>query len=232
MALSVEETLRQVREIHKRRQFQDHPLWVGLLEGTFSKEQVCEFARQFGIVPLHNHNYHGRLYVICPDPKWREMIAEVCYEEGTGRLFANGVPHNQLYLDFGAGLGLGREEMMNPVYGPGALAFKSYFIQICGSTFLEGVAAHMLAGEAQGPGVFSKLARTLERRFGLSKKATDFWTVHDVADGEHSSIGDRLLNEFAPTEADRRRVIEVVEGTVGITFLLYDDIYSRVQAIG
>ncbi|HTW88597.1 MAG TPA: iron-containing redox enzyme family protein [Candidatus Binataceae bacterium] len=232
MALSVEATLQKVREIHKRRQFQDHPLWVGLLEGTFTRPQVCEFARQFGIVPLHNHNYHGRLYVICPDPKWREMIAEVCYEEATGRLFAKGVPHHQLYLNFGAGLGLDRDQMMNPVYGAGALAFKSYFIQMCGSSFLEGVAAHMLAGEAQGPGVFSRLARTLQQRFGLSEKAVDFWTVHDVADEEHSSIGDRLLNEFAPTEADRRRVIEVVEGTVGITFLLYDDIYSRLQAIG
>ncbi len=232
MALSVEETLEKIREIHKRWQFFEHPLWVGLLEGTFSKEQVREFARQFGIVPLHNHNYHGRLYVICPDPKWREKIAEVCYEEATGRLFADGVPHHQLYLDFGAGLGIGRDEMMNPVYGPGALAFKSYFIQMCGGSFLEGVAAHMLAGEAQGPGVFSKFARTLKRRFGLDDKAVAFWTVHDVADAEHSSIGGRLLNEFAPTEADRRRVIEVVESTVGITYLLYDDIYNRIRAIG
>lgn len=232
MALSVEETLRKVREIHKRRQFQDHPVWAGLLEGSFSNEQVREFARQFGIVPLHNHHYHGRLYVICPDPKWRQMIAEVCYEEATGRLYADGVPHNQLYLDFGEGLGLSVDEMMNTEYGPGALAFKAYFQQICGSSFLEGVAAHMLAGEAQGPGVFSRLARTLQNRFGLSDKAVAFWRVHDVADEEHSSIGARLLSEFAPTETDRLRVIKVVEGTVGITFLLYDDIYGRIQALG
>ena len=231
MALSVQQTLQKVRDIHKKKPFYEHPLWAGLLEGTFSKKQVQEFAKQFGIVPLHNHNYHGRLYVVCPDPKWRQMIAEVCYEEGTGRLYANGVPHNQLYFNFGEGLGLSRGQMLNVDYCPGAVAFKAYFTYMCGKNFLEGVACHMMGGEAQGPGVFSNIARTFQKRYGLSEKAVAFWKVHDVADEDHSGIGARLLSEFARTEGDRRLVVKVVQETVDMTFLLYDEIYRRAEAI-
>ena len=76
-------------------------LWAGMLDDSLSIEQIRYFCKQHGSIPLHNHNYHGRLYVICPDPEWREEIAGVAYEEATGRLFADGVSHHKLYLDYG-----------------------------------------------------------------------------------------------------------------------------------
>ena len=91
MNLDVDKTLARIDEMHAQNRFWKQPMWQGLIEGTLSRPMVREFARQHGIIPLHNHNYHGRLYVVCPDPKWRERIAEVCYEEGTGRLYADGV---------------------------------------------------------------------------------------------------------------------------------------------
>jgi pyrroloquinoline quinone (PQQ) biosynthesis protein C len=229
--LTVEKALEGVAQAHKEKPFYEHPLWVGLLEGTFSKTQVKEFARQFGIIPLWNHNYHGRLYVICPNRHWRERIAEVVYEEGTGRLFAGGIPHNQLYLDFGADLGMGEDEMWNADYCPEAIAFRTYFQHMCGKSFLEGVASHMLAGEAQGPGVFARMAETFKRRYNMTDKGVAFWVVHDVADGDHSSVGEELLADFAPTEDDRKLVLKTVAETIDMTFLLYDGMYKRMQAL-
>ena len=126
-------------------------LFNDIMEGKLSREQLKEEVRQEGIIPLHNHNYHGRLYVVCPDPKWRARIAEVCFEEGTGRLYANGFSHNDLYLRFGEALGISRDEMWSTRYCAGALALKAYFSDICRRSFLEGVSAHMLAGEAPAP---------------------------------------------------------------------------------
>ena len=65
-----------------------------MVENTFNLDQVRYLYKQHGGIPLHNQKYHGRLYVICPDPEWRELIAEVVYEESTGRIFSDGVSHH------------------------------------------------------------------------------------------------------------------------------------------
>ena len=168
----------------------------------------------------------------CPDPRWRERIAEVVYEEGNGRLYANGVPHNQLYFRFGQGLGLSKDDLLNTDYCPGALGWQGWYAGMCRSTFLEAVSAHMLAAEAHGPGVFRFLAESLKKKFGLDDEAVAFWVVHDVADEDHSGIGKELLDEFAATDDDRARVLEIVQRTVDMTFYLYDGIYRLVETRG
>ena len=207
-----------------------HPLWVAMVDGAWNYEQSQYVCKQHGGIPLHNHNYHGNLYRICPDPAWREMIAEVVYEEGTGRLYANGVPHNQLYVDFAEGLGMKREDLLNAAYCPGGLGWQGWYQDRCNGTFLEAVSAHMLAAEAHGPGVFRHLAQTFKDKFGLDDKAVAFWVVHDVADEDHSGIGKELLDSFATTEAARLQVLAVVEKTLDMTFHFYDDVQRVVDA--
>jgi pyrroloquinoline-quinone synthase len=183
------------------------------------------------VIPLYNHRYHGRLYVVCPDPGWRQKLAEVSYEEATGRLFAGGVPHYELYLRAGEAMGISREEIYGTELCAGAIAFRAYFEYICGKSFLEGVSAHMLAAEAQVPGVSGKVGRALMQRFGLSEHDVAFFTVHDDADKEHSNIGRVLLDQFAKTDDDLRLVVATVRETIDIAALLYDEIYRCVQAV-
>ena len=229
MGLSIDGTLARIGEINANSHYWDHPLWKGLLEGAHTKPMVQEFARQHGIVPLHNHNYHGRLYVICPDPKWRALIAEVVYEEGTGLLHAEGVPHNELWYWFAEGMGVSREDVVATKYCAGALAYKAYFSNICGSNFLDGVAAHMLAGEAIVPGYYAQLAESLRTTFGLDDKGVAFWVIHDVADEDHSDIGRRILEDFATSENDLQRVLEVVTEMSSVMALKNDDIWRAMQ---
>lgn len=231
MTLTNEQTLKEVEAVHARKPLYSHPLWVAFAEGKLTLPQVRECIKQRGIIPLHNHNYHGRLYVACPDPKWRARIAEVCYEEGTGRLYADGVSHHELYLRLAKALGISRREMYETNYCAGALAFKAYFSDVCGRDFLEGVSAHMLAAETPGPRHGKKRNNALRVHYGLSKTDVLFSTVHEVADIDHSNIGFELLEEFAKTEADRRRVIRTVEETLDMMLFMYDDIYRVVRAV-
>ena len=228
---TVKETLDAVEAAHKAMPFQKHPLWQGLSNCTFTKAQVCEFARQYGIIPLHNHNYHGRLYVLCPDPKWRARLAEVVYEEGTGQIYSNGIPHNQLYLNFGRGLGLSDDELWKADYCPEAIAFKTYFQDVCSHNIVEGIAAHMLGAEAQGPGFYAGMARRMKDAYGLDDKTVDFWVIHDEADEDHSGVGVELLAAFAKTDDDRKLVIKAAREMIEMTMLLYDGIMKRVNAI-
>lgn len=89
----------------------------------------------------------------------------------------------------------------------------------------------MLAGEAMIPGTFGRIADKLQERFGFDDRQVAFWRVHDVADDDHSGIGRRLLEEYAPAQADRERVLKVVDAYKDVVFLMYEEIYKRVQAV-
>lgn len=223
MSISTQDVLDQITQMHKDQPMYGHPLWTGMVEGHWNLEQTRYLCKQHGGIPLHNHNYHGNLYVICPDPEWREMIAEVAYEEATGRLMSDGVSHHRLYLNFAKGLGLSPEEMYDPPYCPGVVAFQAYFTHICSKTFLEGVAAHMLAGEAAIPGLYIKIANKLQEKFGLDDEAVAYWVIHDSADEEHSDVGRKLLDQYATTDKERELVIKTAKQMLDIQHLMYDD---------
>ena len=231
MAITAAAVLQEIKNIHKRKPMYGHPLWTGMVEGTFSLEQVRYFCLQHGCIPLHNHNYHGRLYVVCPDAEWREKIAEVAYEEATGRIHADGVSHHKLYLNYGKALGLSREQMLGAEYCGGALAFKAFFSDICGRNFLEGVSSHMLGGEAPIPGLYIRVAKKLQEKFSLSDEGIAYWVVHDSADEDHSDVGRQLLDQFAPTQKDMELVLRTVQNTVDVMHVMYDDFYANLKKV-
>ena len=223
MGITNQEVLDSIAQMHRDQPMYGHPLWTGMVEGRWDLEQTRYLCKQHGGIPLHNHNYHGNLYTICPDPEWREMIAEVAYEEATGRLFSDGVSHHKLYLNFAKGLGLKPEEMYDPPYCPGVIAFQAYFTNICRKTFLEGVAAHMLAGEAAIPGLYIQIAHKLQEKFGLDDEAVAYWVIHDSADEEHSDVGKKLLDQYATTDKERQLVIKTAKQMLDVQHLMYDD---------
>jgi pyrroloquinoline-quinone synthase len=227
MPKSAEATLTEVKNIIREYAWSDQPMYKMLMHEKITLPQLRYFATQYSVFPLHNHNYHGNLYVICPDPGWRRRIAEVVYEEGTGRLFANDREHSKLWLIFGAALGLSPEVMWTTPFCAGAMALRVYFEWICKRSFLEGVAAHMLAGEAQVPGVYGKVARNLQKQFGFTEEQVSFFDVHEVADEDHSSVGRELLDQFAKSEADYDLVLKTVRDYAGIERLMNADIYNN-----
>jgi pyrroloquinoline-quinone synthase len=221
--------LAEIEAIHRTKPRKAHPLWISLMKGELSRRQVAIFLRQFSIVPLYNHNYHGPLYVNCPDALWRKRMAEVVYEEGAGGLFADGVPHYQLYLRVGEVFGISPAEMYATRFSAAALGWRAWFENICRRNFLEGYSALSLGAEAQVPGVSGKVSEAMVKFYQLTPAQAAFYTVHEDADKEHSAGGREFLETFARTPEDVRLAIEAVRGAVEISWLLYDDIHSQVQ---
>lgn len=231
MPKNAAETLALVKVALKESAWADQPLYRALMNEKLTLPQLRYFAMQWSVFPLHNHHYHGNLYVHCPNAAWRRRIAEVVYEEGTGRLFANDREHSRLWYLFSDAVGVTREQMDTFQFCPGALAMRVYFEWICCRTFLEGVSAHMLAGEAQVPGVMGKIARNLQEQNGLSAEAVSFFDVHEVADEDHSAVGTDLLADFAKTEQDYDLVLRTVHDYLGIERLMNEDIYRNMQRV-
>ncbi|MGH7818288.1 MAG: iron-containing redox enzyme family protein, partial [Candidatus Binatia bacterium] len=131
--------------------------------------------------------------------------------EETGRLSGTKA-HPELFLDFAAGLGLAREETLRTAPLPATAALIHWFEY---STkilpFLEGVAAINLAAEGQVVGAFGPFARALERHYALDRSHVAFWDVHEIADAEHSDVGDHIVVRHATSEelqASIRRSVE------------------------
>jgi pyrroloquinoline quinone (PQQ) biosynthesis protein C len=225
VALTTEDVLKTISAMHKAKGKASHPIWQGLENGTHNLEQIRYLCKQHSIITLHNHNYHGRMYVSCPDAEWRERLAEVAYEEATGRLFANGVSHHKLYLNYAKGLGITKDEMYNVEYCASALAYRLYLSDVC-SRFIEGVAAVMLGGEAQIPGLYGRIAKSLQQKHGLDDEAVAYWVVHDTADGDHSQAGREVLDRFVKTQEERELVIETARQFMNMAALMFDETWS------
>jgi pyrroloquinoline quinone (PQQ) biosynthesis protein C len=223
--------LEKINAINAGKHRRNHPLWISLLGGELSRPQVMEFLRQFSVIPLYNHFYHGPLYVSCPNPKWRARMAEVVYEEGTGNLYSNGVPHWQLYIQMGEAFGISAEAMYATEYGAGALSVRSYLTATCDRSFLEGVAATSLAGEAQVPGTAGKLSDLFVEHYGLTPEQAMFYAVHEEADRDHSEAGLEFLREFAKTDMDLDLVVRTVRDAVEVNWWMYSDIHRRIEDI-
>lgn len=59
---------------------------------------------------------------------------------------------------------------------------------------------------AQVPGAFAPFARALERYYGLGREQVAFWNVHEIADRDHSDIGDHIVVRFAHSEEWQAKV--------------------------
>ena len=223
--------LEKINAINAAKHRRNHPLWIALLGGELSRLQVAEFLRQFSVIPLYNHFFHGPLYVNCPNPKWRARMAEVVYEEGTGNLYSNGVPHWQLYIQMGEAFGIGADEMYATEYGAGALAVRAFMTATCARSFLEGVAAMSLAGEAQVPGIAGKVSDVFVEHYGLTREQAMFYAVHEEADRDHSEAGLEFLREFAKTDMDLDLVVRTVRDCIEVNWWMYSDIFRLLEDI-
>jgi len=223
--------IEELNAIHSAKSRKRHPLWMGLMSGSLSRAKVAEFLRQFSVIPLYNHFYHGPLYVSCPNPEWRRRMAEVVYEEGTGGIYSDGVAHYELYLRMAEAFGISREEIYATEFCGGSLAVRHYFENICRTSFLEGYAALSLGSEAQVPGVAGRVSEAMVKHYGLTPEQAMFYTVHEVADSDHSGGAMEFLKEFAPTDVEVHKVTRAVRDCVETSWTMFEDIWHRVQRI-
>lgn len=211
-----------MEEVRAGRSFGGHPLWFKIQEGSLSRSQLQDFAKQFFLQVLEFPRAVSALHSRCPDLGERVKLAESVYEEETGRI-SGSKAHPELFLDFATGLGLRREEVLGASPLPSTAALIHWFEY---STkilpFLEGVAAINLAAEGQVVGAFGPFARALRKNYGLSESAVAFWDVHEMADAEHSDVGDHIVIKHATTPEVQARIRAAVHTSLGMWWQFFE----------
>jgi pyrroloquinoline quinone (PQQ) biosynthesis protein C len=136
------------------------------------------------------------------------------------------------YVRLGEAVGISRQEHYDWPLCPEARAFIAVFEANCQRSFIEGVSAHMLAGESQVPDYAGRIARALQTHYGLTAEQALFWTIHEEADTEHGNIGRELVDRFVRTEEDQRLVLQTVRVHVEARWLLQAGMHREVLAAG
>ena len=215
--------------IEKRRTFGSHPLWLAIADGKLSREQLKRFAVQFFLQVREFPRAVSAMHANCPFPKERMELAESVYEEETGRLSGCNQPHPELFIRFGEAVGLRRAELVEGRPLPATRALIDWFeLSTKQRSFIEAAAAINLAAEGQVPGAFGPMARRLQQTYGLSKDAVAFWDIHEVADAEHSDVGDHIVVRFATDAATQTRVRDALQHSLDAWWQFFDGIQAAI----
>jgi pyrroloquinoline-quinone synthase len=220
-----------VARIQARRTFGGHPLWHAIADGKLSREQLQRFAVQFFLQVREFPRAVSAMHANCPFPKERMELAESVYEEETGRLSGCNLPHPELFIKFGEAVGLKREDMTEGRPLPGTRALIDWFeLSTKQRSFIEAAAAINLAAEGQVPGAFGPMARRLQQHYGLSEDAVAFWDIHEMADAEHSAVGDNIVVRHATDAATQARVLDALQHSLDAWWQFFDGIEAAISA--
>ena len=211
--------------IRARRTFGGHPLWHEVADGKLSREQLKLFAVQFFLQVREFPRAVSAMHANCPFPAERMELAESVYEEETGRVSGCNQPHPELFIRFGEAVGLKRAEMVEGRPLPATRALIDWFeLSTKDRSFAEGIGAINIAAEGQVPGNFAPFARGLEKHYGLSREQVAFFDVHEIADRDHSDVGDNILSHTPMSEVEHARVWAAVERSLDMWWQFFDGI--------
>jgi len=169
------------------------------------------------------------MHANCPFPEERMELAENVYEEETGRISGCNQPHPELFIRFGEAVGLSRAEMVEGQPLPATRALIDWFeLSTKQRSFIEAAAAINLAAEGQVPGAFGPMARRLRENYGLSEEAVEFWDLHEMADADHSDVGDHIVVRFATDAAIQARVRDALQHSLDAWWLFFDGIRAAI----
>ncbi len=215
--------------IEARRTFGNHPLWLELADGKLSREQLKLFAAQFFLQVREFPRAVSAMHSNCTFPEERMELAENVYEEETGRLSGCNQSHPELFIRFGEAVGLTRAEMVEGHPLPATRALIDWFeLSTKQRSFIEAAAAINLAAEGQVPGAFGPMARRLQDHYGLSREAVEFWDVHEMADADHSKVGDNIVIRHATDAAIQARVRDALQHSLDAWWQFFDGIQAAI----
>src|SRR5579885_1949894 len=206
--------------VKQRRSFGGHPLWHKISAGKVSRDGMKVFAAQFFLQVREFPRAVSALHSQCHDPEERLKLAESLYEEETGKISGSDA-HPELFI--GLGLGMKREEMTEAVPLPSTASLIDWFeLSTRDRTFAEGIGAINVAAEGQVVTNFGPFARALEKHYGLTRDQVAFFDVHELADRDHSDVGDNILSRMELSHGEREKICAAVNRSLDMWWQFFD----------
>jgi pyrroloquinoline-quinone synthase len=195
--------LERIDTLIAERHLLTHPFYVKWREGTLTRAELQDYARQYyafeSTFPRLLSTLHGR----CNRPDIRQSLLENLWDEEHGE-----VNHAELWLRFGEGIGVSRDEVRTAAPNEGTRRLlDTYWGSVTDAPVAAGVAA-LYAYEVQVPAVATEKISGLRERYGVDDLRTlSFFTVHSTLDVEHSGAEREMIATLAAGKADEETAV-------------------------
>jgi pyrroloquinoline-quinone synthase len=178
----------------KGRHSKIHPfteLWV---EGKLSREQLGAWACQHYHYVGHFSEWLAALYSRTTHFDVQEFFLENMWEEEMG------TRHVDLLIRFAEACGYSRRDVVDAELLPGTAGIQGWCYQLAhGGHFVEAAAGLLVGLESQTPQIYARNTPPLREKYGFAEHEIEFFTVHMVADVEHSERGYQIVERYATT---------------------------------
>jgi pyrroloquinoline quinone (PQQ) biosynthesis protein C len=202
--------LKEAQETHP---WLHHPLFRMIDDGELSRAQLQNVIRQQGCFFLDTLR-HAAWKIISVGgytPTWddlerqRQLIPLVVEEGGEDTVGGKGTAHAFLFVRLCEALGLTRQEIFNTEYLPTTIIEKDELFLLQRSSTLEALCGGNIATESINPIHMQRMARAMEKHYGVPASTLDFYYVHMEVEGDHADRAVRIIEKLAVTDADQAR---------------------------
>ena len=224
--LSKEKFIEEVNSVIKNKIMLKHQFYQRWNEGTLTKEELKEYAKQYYHFVKHFPRFVSCVHSNCDDVNIRQILLEnLADEEG----FKTGIEdHPRLWLNFAESLGLNEEEVKNtrPIREVEDLVDGMYEL-VRSPEFTLGLAS-LYAYESQVPEISKTKIEGLKNFYGIhSEKAIEFFKVHEEADIYHSRDEMDIMVKTNKTLEDQKRLINTVDEAATLMWSFLDGVYKN-----
>jgi pyrroloquinoline-quinone synthase len=207
------------------RTLKSHPTIEKIERGELTMDQLRWWATQLFIGnKAHNANILGLIYAKCDDFPARKAIVENLIEEELGRVSGVGRSHPELYLEFGAAIGIPRQSLLAARMSPDATAMMHWMYWLAESKpWYVTLAGISLGSELFNPDAYERVIDGLRRNYHLSDDALLFFSVHVKVDKDHGDTSAGSIFKAIP-ESAAPETLWAVESHIEFMRRLWSDI--------
>jgi pyrroloquinoline quinone (PQQ) biosynthesis protein C len=181
----------------------------GLVMGQLSEAQIKRWAQDFYYYVEPAIPTIAGWLSCAPTLPDREIYRLIARNLAGEMGYLKEAEHHDLYLQFCAGLGITRAELLDQLPLASTVGAASTMGYYCRNSFEEGLGAFGLAVEMEVPGRPNGaqfIHDGLKRHYRLSDKTLEFWAIHVAAEEEHGENAVTALQHCAQTREQQARV--------------------------
>jgi pyrroloquinoline-quinone synthase len=211
-----------------------HPFYQAWSKGELTREDLREYAAEYwhhvSAFPTYLSALHARL----PDGEMRrEVLRNLAEEEGVDAATAR--PHSDLWMDFAAGMGASREEVVGRAVQPEMTALMATFRELMQEEKAAAAMAALYAYESKVPAIATTKAEGLAKHYdavGDAGAAARYFTLHQTADVAHASVWRELIDkQLAASPGDEEAVLAAGERAAKALWVALDGVERERLAV-
>lgn len=214
--------LDEIDEQIRRKGLLDHPFYKAWTCGELSLESLRDYAVQYSKHVDAFPRYLSSLHAHTEDMAVRRHILENLNDEEAGS-----PNHPELWWQFAQGIGVDENELTTTDPQPETTNLIKHFLAACSQRSVAAGMAALYAYESQIPAVSRSKIDGLVEHYGVTSESVyEYFTVHEIADIEHSQVERELLGTLL-NEENLEEVRATVAETLDRLYALLDGVSER-----